>query len=102
MREIRTSGSVRGEEGNLLTYSTWTRERPAIGDSEGPRCRTPGRETSNEAKCRRFGLTNAGEGEELGTYEETVKGHAFSFVRQRYVLSDGTEVIWSVGNPTQD
>lgn len=22
MREIRTSGSVRGEEGNLLTYST--------------------------------------------------------------------------------
>ena len=23
MREIRTSGSVRGEEGNLLAYSTW-------------------------------------------------------------------------------
>jgi len=28
--------------------------------------------------------------------------HAFSFVRHRYVLSDGTEIIWSIGVPTQD
>jgi hypothetical protein len=27
MREIRTSGSVRGEEGNLLAYSTGSRGR---------------------------------------------------------------------------
>ena len=31
MREIRTSGSVRGEEGNLLPYSTATRWDGAWG-----------------------------------------------------------------------
>ena len=30
MREIRTSGSVRGEEGNLLTYSTLAEEASAL------------------------------------------------------------------------
>jgi hypothetical protein len=41
MRDIRTSGSVRGEEGNLLAYSTseetpgvrWTEARSADGDA---------------------------------------------------------------------
>jgi len=47
-------------------------------------------------------LRNAREGEELGTYEETVQGRVFSFVRQRFVLSDGTEIIRSAGAPTQD
>ncbi|MBN2127851.1 MAG: hypothetical protein JW741_00060 [Sedimentisphaerales bacterium] len=47
-------------------------------------------------------LREAGEGEELGRYEEAVKGRMFSFVRKRFVLSDGTEIIQSVGNPTQD
>ena len=47
-------------------------------------------------------LRNAREGEEFGTYEETVQGRVFSFVRQRFVLSDGTEIIWSAGVPTQD
>jgi hypothetical protein len=44
-------------------------------------------------------LRDAGPGEDLGTYEETVEGRVFSFKRERYVLSDGTEVIWSVGTP---
>ncbi len=44
-------------------------------------------------------LREAGPGEDLGTHEETVKGRVFSFKRERYVLSDGTEVIWSVGLP---
>jgi hypothetical protein len=44
-------------------------------------------------------LREAGPGEDLGTYEETVKGRVFSFKRERYLLSDGTEVIWSVGTP---
>ncbi len=44
-------------------------------------------------------LREAGPGEDLGTYEETVEGRVFSFKRERYVLSDGTEVIWSVGTP---
>ena len=44
-------------------------------------------------------LQKAGPGEDLGTYEETVEGRVFSFKRERYFLSDGTEVIWSVGTP---
>ncbi len=44
-------------------------------------------------------LKEAGPGEDLGTYEETVEGRVFSFKRARYVLGDGTEIIWSVGTP---
>jgi hypothetical protein len=44
-------------------------------------------------------LKEAGSGEDLGTHEETVEGRVFSFKRERYVLSDGAEIIWSVGTP---
>jgi len=44
-------------------------------------------------------LRDAGPGEDLGTYEQTVEGRIFSFKRERYILGDGTEVIWSVGTP---
>jgi len=44
-------------------------------------------------------LRKAGHGEDLGTYEETVEGRVFSFKREKYFLSDGTEIIWSVGTP---
>jgi hypothetical protein len=44
-------------------------------------------------------LKKAGPGEDLGTYEETVEGRVFSFKREKYLLSDGTEIIWSVGTP---
>jgi hypothetical protein len=47
-------------------------------------------------------LKKAGPGEDLGTYEETVEGRVFSFKREKYFLSDGTEVIWSVGTPKDD
>jgi len=47
-------------------------------------------------------LKKAGQGEDLGTYEQTIKGRVFSFKREKYFLSDGTEVIWSVGWPKQD
>lgn len=47
-------------------------------------------------------LKKAGPGEDLGKYEETVEGRAFSFKRERYFLSDGTEVVWSVGLPKDD
>jgi len=40
-----------------------------------------------------------GSGEDLGTYEEKVKGRMFVFKRQRFTLSDGTELIWSYGKP---
>ena len=44
-------------------------------------------------------LRKAGPGEDLGTYKETVEGRVFSFKRERYFLSDGTEVVFSVGQP---
>jgi len=44
-------------------------------------------------------LRDAGPGEDLGAQEKTVKGRIFSFKRERYFLSNGTEVIWSVGTP---
>ena len=40
-----------------------------------------------------------GSGEDLGTYEEKVKGRMFVFKRQKFTLSDGTELIWSYGKP---
>jgi len=42
MREIRTSGSVRGEEGNLLPYSTFPRVRRKGGNGPIRRLAVPG------------------------------------------------------------
>jgi hypothetical protein len=47
-------------------------------------------------------LRDAGSGEDLGTYEEEVKGHLFVFKRQKFTLSDGTELIWSYGTLKDD
>jgi hypothetical protein len=44
-------------------------------------------------------LRDGGFGENLGTYEEKIEGRVFVFKRQQFVLSDGTEVIWSHGIP---
>jgi hypothetical protein len=42
-------------------------------------------------------LKNAGSGEDIGTYEQKVKDILFVFKRQKFTLSDGTELIWSYG-----
>ena len=47
-------------------------------------------------------LRKAGSGEDLGTYEEVVEDRVFSFKREKYILSDGTEAIWIVGTPKQN
>jgi hypothetical protein len=47
-------------------------------------------------------LRKAGPGEDLGTDEKTVEGFVFSFKRERYCLSDGTEVVYSVGYPKDE
>lgn len=44
-------------------------------------------------------LREAGPGQDLGTYAEDILGRTFALTRQRYVLGDGTEVIWSAGLP---
>lgn len=47
-------------------------------------------------------LRDAGEGVALDAYERQVQGRTFRFKPQQFILSDGTEFIWSVGVPTQD
>jgi hypothetical protein len=47
-------------------------------------------------------LLQAGAGEDFGIVEKEFKGRVFIFKRQRFVLSDGTEVIWSVGTPKDE
>jgi len=44
-------------------------------------------------------LRQAGQNENLGSYEEVAKDRVFSFKREKYILSDGTEIIWTVGEP---
>ncbi len=44
-------------------------------------------------------LRKAGPGADSGTQEKEVRGRIFTFQRQRFVLRDGTEVIWSKGAP---
>ena len=81
----------------LFTLADGTIVTHAVGEPKGLKT------SLTDADWEEFrSLREAGEGEELGRYEEAVKGRAFSFVRQRFVLSDGTEVIWSAGVPTQD
>jgi hypothetical protein len=45
------------------------------------------------------GLQAADSGEYLGTEEKQVMGRTFVFTRKRYVLSDGTQVIYAQGQP---
>jgi hypothetical protein len=47
-------------------------------------------------------LKNAGSGEDIGTYEQKVKDLLFVFKRQKFTLSDGTELIWSYGTLKDD
>lgn len=44
-------------------------------------------------------LAQADAGEDLGTYEEEIRGQTFVFERRRYLLSDGKEVIRADGKP---
>ena len=45
---------------------------------------------------------DAGSGEDFGVAEKEFKDRLFVFNRQRFALSDGTEIIWSVGTPKDD
>lgn len=47
-------------------------------------------------------LMVAHRGETLGTYDETLWGKLFKFTRVKYVLSDGTEIIQSRGQPSSE
>ncbi|MCP4262288.1 MAG: hypothetical protein GY774_33020 [Planctomycetes bacterium] len=47
-------------------------------------------------------LLRADEYVTIGFEKKEFRGRMFSFERNRFVLSDGTEVIWSVGRPSED
>lgn len=47
-------------------------------------------------------LKNAGSGEDIGTYQQKVKDFLFVFKKQKFTLSDGTEIIWSYGTLKDD
>jgi len=44
-------------------------------------------------------LRDTGEYEKLDTELKEIRGQMFLFEPQLYILSDGTEFIWSVGKP---
>ena len=57
-------------------------------------------ESLTEAKQEELiSLLRADEYETIGFEEKEFRERTFSFERNRFVLSDGTEVIWSVGRP---
>ncbi len=81
----------------VLTLADGTVVTHAVGEPKGFKARL------TEADWEEFrSLRDAEEGEDLGTEEKEVLGRMFSFKRQRYILSDGTEFIWSTGKPIQD
>ena len=80
-------------EAYKLTLSDGTVVTHSIGAPKGQ-----GKTSLTEADWEEFrNLRQTVEGEYLGTEEKEVKGRIFTFKRERFILSDGTEVIWSVG-----
>jgi len=47
-------------------------------------------------------LLGSDAGQQLETEVKEIRGKMFSFERQLIILSDGTEVIWSLGHPVED
>ena len=81
----------------VLTLSDGTVVTHAVGEPKGFKA------SLTEADWEEFRkLRDAGQGEDLGTEEKEVLGRVFSFKRQRYILSDGTEFMWSVGKPIEE
>lgn len=69
------------------------------GSCEGDPDQQDGTHLTTAQKGELNQLTQTGKGQDAGTEEKQVKGRLFLFQRQRFVLSDGTEVIWSKGTP---
>jgi hypothetical protein len=81
----------------VFTLSDGTVVTHAVGEPKALKTRL------TEADWQEFhSLMRAGEGENLGTEEKVVKGRVFVFERTLYILSDGTEFVWSCGRPKDD
>ena len=93
-----TQVQVLGRAFSLQRYSFTLSDGTVVtrseGQSEGPKHDLTAAEGDEVRQ-----LAAAKKGETLGTYDEDVRGRPFKFTRVKYVLSDGTEVIQSVGKP---
>jgi hypothetical protein len=92
----------RDVHGRTFTFETWrltladgTVVTHGVGEPKGAKSKL------TEADWAEFrDLRAAGKGVDLDAYEEDVKGRMFLFHPQQFILSDGTEFIWSVGKPS--
>lgn len=94
-----TQVQVLGKTFSLQKYSFTLSDGTVVTRSEG---QPEGSKKNNltAAEADEFHqLAAAHKGETLGTYDEDVHGRPFKFTRVKYVLSDGTQVIQSVGKP---
>ena len=88
--------------GKMITFETYvftlddgTKVTHSVGEVKGKRINLTDADREELRKLR-----EANRGEDLGIQESEVRGRTFSFTRERFILSDGTEVIWSKGEPT--
>jgi hypothetical protein len=94
VEETRTDGAL---EMKVHVYRYELSDGRTIDQREGG---SEGAHAFSEAQWEEWRqLRKAGPGEDLIAAEETVEGRVFSFKRERYYLSDGTEVIYSIGYP---
>lgn len=79
----------------VFTLSDGMKVTHSVGEVKGQRINLT---DADREELRR--LREANRGEDLGVEVSEVKGRTFSFRRERFILSDGTEVIQSRGEPT--
>ncbi len=90
-----TQVQVLGRTFSLQKYSFTLSDGTVVTRSEGQqKCDLTAAEADEFHQ-----LSAANKGETLGTYEEDVMGKPVKFTRVKYVLSNGTEVIQSIGKP---
>jgi hypothetical protein len=93
-----TQVQVLGRTFSLQRYSVTLSDGTVVMRSEG-RPEGPKNDLTAADWNEFHQLAEAHKGETLGTYDEVVRGKPFKFTRVKYVLSDGREVIQSVGTP---
>ncbi len=91
-REI--NGHIFSCETYLFTLADGTVVTHAVGDRKGRKIYLTDADWEELHSLR-----EADAGQYLDTHEEEIRGRVFVFVQKRYILSDGTEVIESVGKP---
>jgi hypothetical protein len=92
--QIQVMGRTFSLQRYSVTLSDGTVVTRSEGEPEGPRNKLT---AADGAEIRQ--LAAADKGEVLSTYDEEVRGKLFKFTPVKYVLTDGTEVIQSTGNP---